>query len=203
MLLRHRCLRPLEDVGDELLAIGQRLLATVDVPSLLLVHQEQVIAAGPPGNVNVLADLDVAFGAKNRQSHVTPGSQSVGSEPVDADVAGPAIAAQHYVAEIVEPRVLRVVNVTDLRGNHVSLSRAGEEQELVDLVRTNVADDATVALVVEEPGRPLRGINSVRPQPNGLHDSAYSPGLYQFPGSDSRTVVEPFAVHDGVDAPGM
>lgn len=135
MRLRHRRFGPIEDVRNELLAVRQRLSATVDVSSFFLVYQKQVVGARSPGNINILTQLDVAFGAEDSQSHITPDSQSFRSEPVNAYVPCSAIAAHYEVAEIAEPRILWVVNVTDLRGHHLSFGCAGEEQELVSLER--------------------------------------------------------------------
>ena len=76
--LRHRRLGAVEHVGDELRAVGQRDVAAVDVARLLLVDEEQVAAAGPAGDVDVLADLDEAVGAEDGQPAVAPGGRPSG-----------------------------------------------------------------------------------------------------------------------------
>jgi hypothetical protein len=48
-----------------------------------------------------------------------------------------------------------MMKVADLRGDDLGASRAGEEQELIELVRADVAEDASVALPLEEPGRAI------------------------------------------------
>ena len=83
--------------------VAQLHLAGVDVPRFLLIGEEQVTAARASGDVDVLADLDEAVGAEDGQAAVAPGRQTVGREPVHADVPGAAIAAQHHVAEVLEP----------------------------------------------------------------------------------------------------
>ena len=168
MRLRHRRLGAVDDVDDELLAVGQRDVAAVDVARLLLIDEEQVARARPAADVDVLADLDEAVGAENRQPAVAPGRQAVGREPVDADVAGAAVAAQHDVAEVLERRVLRVMDVADLRRDDLGLRRAGEVEELIGLVRADVAEDAAVTRLVEEPRRPRRRRHAVRPQADRL-----------------------------------
>ena len=40
------------------------------------VGEEQVVAAGPAGDVDVLAELDVAVGAEDDQPPVAPGRQA-------------------------------------------------------------------------------------------------------------------------------
>ena len=59
-------------VVDELVAVRQRHAGAVDVARLLLVDEEQVAPAGPPGDVDVLADLDEAVGAEDRQARRRP-----------------------------------------------------------------------------------------------------------------------------------
>src|ERR1044071_9722071 len=102
VLLRHRGLRSIKDVVHELFAVRELDAAAVDVSGLLLVHEEEVVAAGAARDVHVLADFDEAVRAEDGQTPVAPGAQTVGREPIDADVAGASVAAQHHVAEVLE-----------------------------------------------------------------------------------------------------
>ena len=154
MLLRHRRLGALEDVVDQLAGEGQRDVLAVDVAGLLLIDQEQVAAALAPGDVHVLADLDEAVGAEDGQAPVAPRAQALWREPVDADVAGAAVAADHAVAEVLEAGLVGVVQVADLRGDDLRLGGSGEEQELVELVRGDVGEDAAVLFLDVEPVGP-------------------------------------------------
>ena len=104
MRLRHRGLGALEDVGDQALIVGQGRLPAVDVAGRLAVDQEQVIGAVAPGDVDVLAELDVALGAEDRAAAVAPGRKAVRGVPVDPDVAARALAAQQDLAEVLELR---------------------------------------------------------------------------------------------------
>ena len=97
------------------------------------------------GDVHVLPHLDVAVGAEDRQAAVAPGGQAVGREPVDADVAGAAVAAQHDVAEVLELRLVGMRTLPTCADTTSAARRAGEVQELVGLVRGDVAEDAAVA----------------------------------------------------------
>ena len=139
-------------------------------------------------------------GAEDGEPSVAPGAEPVGREPVDADVAGAAVAAQHHVAEVLEPGVLRVVDVAHLRGHDLGSGRAGEEEELVELVRGDVAEDAAVALLLEEPGGPGLRVHPVRPEADGLDDLADGAGLHQLARLHRGPVLEPLAVDDRVDA---
>src|SRR5690606_41913871 len=53
-----------------------------------------------------------------------------------------------------------------------TLFRSGEEQELVDLVRGDVDQDAAIRLLVEEPVRPDGAVEPVGAQANRLDDAA-------------------------------
>src|SRR5690606_26225036 len=150
MLLRHGRFGAIDDVVDDLAAVRQLDVARLDVAGGFVVRDEQVAAARASCDVDVLADFDEAVGAEDRQPPITPRRQAVRREPVDADVPRAAIAAHQHVAEILEIGVLRVVQIADLRGDDLGLCRSGEEEELVGLVRCDVAQDAAVAGTVEE-----------------------------------------------------
>ena len=93
-----------------------------------------------------------------------------------------------------------MVDVGHLRGDHLRFVRTGKEQKLVELVRADVAQDAAVALQLEEPGRAILGIHAVGPQSDRLDDLSDCPGLNQFPGLHGRAVLEALAIEDRVDA---
>ncbi len=54
--------------------------------------------------------------------------------------------------------------------------------------------------LLPEPRRPARRRDAVRAETDGLHDAADGAGLHQLAGSHRRTILEPLAVHDRVDA---
>jgi hypothetical protein len=83
-----------------------------------------VLAAGAAGDVGVLAHLDVPVGAEDGEARVAPGVEAVGREPVDADVAGAAVAAHERVAEVVEVAVVGVAHVAHLRRHDLRLGGA-------------------------------------------------------------------------------
>ena len=203
MRLRHRRLGAIDDVGDERGAVRQGDVTAVDVARLLLIDEKQVTFPGPAGDVDVLAHLDEPVSAENRQPAVAPGRQAVRREPIHADVAGAGVAAQHDVAEILEGRILRVVDVADLRRHDVGAGRAGEVQELIGLVRCDVAEDAAELRLVEEPRRPRLHVDAVRAEADGLDDLADRAGLDELRGLDRRAILEALAVHDRVDAAGL
>src|SRR5262249_25004894 len=96
---------------------------------------------------------------------------------------------------------LRVMNVASLGSNYFSASRAGEEEELIRLMRTNVANDAAVPVMFKEPGRPFLRSHSMRPKPDGLYDLSNRSGFNELTGFDCGAVFEALAIHYRVAAP--
>src|SRR5262249_35086476 len=68
-------------------------------------------------------------------------------------------------------------------------------------MRAYVAEDAAVPLAIEKPRGARSRIHAMRSQTNGLEDLTDGPGVDQLTCFDSCGVLEPFAVHDRVDAP--
>ena len=105
-----------------------------------------------------------------------------------------------------------MAHIGDLRLDDLSLLRAGVEEELVDLVRADIAEDAAVLIGVPEPIRavpvpppasPCALDDLVRRDVDGLNDFADGALLDEFAGIDSGLHLEPLAIHDGVDALGL
>ena len=70
-------------------------------------------------------------------------------------------------------------------------------------MRSDVAEDSAVPLPFEEPRRPGLRRHLVRAHPDRLDDPANRSALHQLAGADGGAVLEPFAVHDRVDAFGL
>ena len=118
---------------------------------LLFVHEEVVATLDWPRNVNVLSQLDIAVRAEDEEAAIAPGAQALRSEPV-----------QPHIAEVALPRSIMspkswngVVLVADVAPpampTTLRLRGPGIEQELIDLVRADVAQNAAVLLRVPEP----------------------------------------------------
>src|SRR5687768_108711 len=134
-----------------------------------MIDKKEMVPAGAlAAEIGILADFDEPLSPKNRQPAVAPGVQPVGREPVHTDIAGPAVAAQHHVAEILEFRMLRVVHVADLSGHYFGARGIGEEEKLIELVRGDVADNAAEIFSIPEPGRARIWVDAMRPQADGL-----------------------------------
>ena len=63
-------------------------------------------------------------------------------------------------------------DVLRTRERDLGVGHAGEHQELVDLVRGDVDEDAAVLRLVVEPRVAQRAVLAVRPEAHGLHDVA-------------------------------
>ncbi len=66
---------PIDDIGDKLRSEGQFHLAAIHKRHLFLVHHEQVVAARLTGNIDVLAQLDIAVCSQDEQASVAPDTQ--------------------------------------------------------------------------------------------------------------------------------
>ena len=205
MRLRHRGFRAVDDVRHELGAERQIAILAVDVACFLLIDDKQMVAAGTARDVDVLPQFDVALGAENRQPSIAPCRQAVGGEPVQPDVTGAAVAAEHHVAEVLELGLVLVRHVAGLRRDDVGLRRARVEEELIDLVRADVDEDPAVARLVPEPlGARTAGdiADAVRREVDGLDDAANRARLHEVAGPDGGAHFVALAVQDGVDALG-
>ena len=104
-----------------------------------------------------------------------------------------------------------MAHIGDLRLGDLGLGRAGVVEELVHLVRTDVAENSAVLNRVPEPvGPAVRPPASppclndlVRRDVDRLNHFADGAGLDQFAGFDGSLHFQPLAVHDGVDSSGF
>src|SRR5262249_40605855 len=83
----------------------------------------------------------------------------------------------------------------NLGGDHVGLLGVCEEEELIELVRGDVADDAAEIFSVPEPCRARARSDPMRAEADGLDDFADRPGFDQFAGFDGGRVLETLAIH--------
>src|SRR5665647_2683982 len=150
VLLGHGVLRTLQTVEHELAEERVPDLALdIEVGLFRPVGEVHVRGSIVRADVHVLPLLDEAFGTEDEHAAVAPHLQSVGGEPVAPEVAAGA----------------RV-------GHHRPVRGAGVVQDLLDLVRTDVAQDAAVLVLLEEPRRPGRRREAVRPEADHLHDAS-------------------------------
>src|SRR2546423_1005156 len=98
MRLRHGGLGAVPHVVEELPTKRQLDVLAVEIACSLAVYQEKVVAAWAGRQINVLADLDETVCPEDRQPPVAPAVESIGGEPIDADISSAAVAMQQHVA---------------------------------------------------------------------------------------------------------
>ena len=57
------------------------------------IDQEQVVAAGFAGYIDIFAQLDISFSPQDGQAAISPGGQPVRGKPIYPDKAGTVLAA--------------------------------------------------------------------------------------------------------------
>ena len=95
-----------------------------------------------------------------------------------------AAAAQEHIAEVLELGRLGMGEVPDLARHDLGLGGTREEQELLDLMRADIAQDAAILGALVEPGRAWVVAQTVRAGPDRLDDAADGTRLHQPPGLD-------------------
>jgi hypothetical protein len=74
MALGHGALGPVAHVGGEIPEITQRRRAAVDMAGAGAIDQEDVIGAGPAGDIDIFPELDRALGARGGSAARRPRS---------------------------------------------------------------------------------------------------------------------------------
>jgi hypothetical protein len=200
VVLGHRVLGAVEAVPDEL---AEERVADLsvdrDVAFGVVVDEVDVVAPRVAGDVGVLAELEVPFGAEDEGASVAPGAEGVGGEPVDPAVAGGAVGEHDVdVAEVLQARVVLVRVVGDAGRGDRRVVAAAVEEHLLELVAADVAEDAAVGVPVEEPVGSGASVHPVRAHPHDRDDTADGTVRYQLAGVDRALHVQPLAVVDGV-----
>ena len=106
------------------------------------------------------------------QAHVAPRAEPVRREPVDAVLCPRTPGAeQGQGARVLHVGVRGTGDVPDraTRRPATDSGIAGDGEELVDLVRPDVHEDATAPCRVPEPRGPLVGVDRVRRGPGNVH----------------------------------
>src|SRR6185312_479523 len=111
----------IDNVAHKLRTKGELQVVAIDVPCLLLVNDEQVIALLAHRHIRILACYHVSLGAQDEKSAIPPGTQPVRRKPIQPDVAETVVPTQHHISEILEMGVIRMPHVCDLRSHHFCL----------------------------------------------------------------------------------
>src|SRR3982750_3116429 len=113
MRLGHGLLGAVQAIENQLAEKTETHLAgDVDMALARVVHDVDIVTGLLPRDVDVFAELDVAFGAENDGAAIAPGAEAVRGKPVDADVVRRAIVTeQRRFAEVLE---LRLVGIREI-----------------------------------------------------------------------------------------
>ena len=198
MLLAHRRLCAVERVADHAAEEGEADLAgDPEVLLPVIVDHDHVVPILAGSHIDVLAQLDVPLGPDQEEAAVPPGSQPIGSEPIEAEVTGDSgIGGQAGIAVILQPRILWVMEVGDPARHHRCVRGAAEVEHLLDLVGADVRDDAAVPLAVEEPSGTISCLEAVRPPTTEGDELADGSILEQLLGIDRRFDMNALTVID-------
>jgi len=153
--LSHGFFGAVEAVEDELAEEAEADLAgDVEMMLATVIDEVDVIAGFLAGDVDVFAELDVALGAEDEGAAVAPGAETIGCEPIDADVVGRAVVAdERSLAEVFEFGVIGIGVIGDGGLGDGGVGGAGKVEELFELVAADVAEDAAEFLAFKKPGR--------------------------------------------------
>ena len=172
----------------------------------VLIYQKDMIAGSVPGaDVHILSKLYVALCPEDKGSAVSPGGESVGRKPVHAEMLGcPIIAHKHRIPEILELRIIRMVIIPNLAVGNLCVLHTAVKKELLDLMASDITQDAAVFLLLKKPLRPALGIpDPVRPEAVNMNGSADSALLDELSRKDSRLHMDALAVINHIFSSGL
>src|SRR5690349_8815804 len=109
---------------------------------------------------------------------------------------------EHHVAEVLELRTMVVIHVRDLRRSDFHAGGSGEEDELIGLMGTEVAESASVKFGIPEPGGASVFVHAMRRKLECLHDVADCATLHDRTRVRGGSLLEA-AVHDCEHAAGL
>ncbi|MCY1558025.1 hypothetical protein D9M68_949240 [compost metagenome] len=72
------------------------------------------------------------------------------------------------VAHVLQAGTIGMVAIVDARGNHLAIIGIGEEQELLELVAGDIAENAAIAIAGEKPVRTIVEAQRVRAETHGV-----------------------------------
>src|SRR5690606_7365751 len=96
-----------------------------------------------------------------------------------------------------------MADISHLGREHICFCASCKIEELIELVGSYVSNNPTKIFLIKKPIRAGRTVHSMRPQPYRLDDLSNSTFFHQFSCFNSSAVFKPFAVHDGINAPGL
>ena len=154
VLLRHGGLRAVQAVEEELAKEWETDQTGARNAMLSLgIDEEELIRAVGGGDVGVFAQFDVALRAEDQEAAVAPGAESGGSEPIHAEVTRRTVVGEEVAfTEILEFRMRGIGDIAGSGVNDFGVFSTSKKEELFALMAPNIAENASVFLLLEEPG---------------------------------------------------
>ena len=119
----------------------------------LCIDEEELVRAVGGGNVGVFAQFDVTLRAEDHKAAVAPSAKSGRGEPIHAEVTRRAVVGEEVaLTEVFEFGVLGIGDITSRRVNDFGVFSTSKKEELLALMAPNIAEDAAVFFLLEEPG---------------------------------------------------
>mmetsp|Transcript_29732 Transcript_29732/g.59118 ORF Transcript_29732/g.59118 Transcript_29732/m.59118 type:complete len:336 (+) Transcript_29732:3035-4042(+) len=160
MALLHRGFRPMRNVMGEPVKIGQARVSRIDGFATRAIDHHQMIRARAPAHIHIFAQLNISVGPQQREAPVAPIGQRIGRVPIDPDIARSTARAQRNLSEILKAGIGWIGMIGHMSHRDFGCLGPGEMQELVDLMHTDICQDAAVFLPIKEP---IRSCGSVQP----------------------------------------
>ena len=154
VLLCHGSLRAVQTVEEELAKEWETDQTGARNAMLALgIDEEELVRAVGGGDVGVFAQFDVTLRAEDHEAAVAPGAESGGGEPIHAEVTRRAVVGKEVAfAEILEVRMRGIGDISGGSVNDFGVFSTSKKEELFALMAPNIAENASVFLLLEEPG---------------------------------------------------
>jgi len=200
VLLCHRGLRAVQTVEQELAKEWETdQTGTRNAMLALCIDKEELVRAVGGGDVGVFAQFDVTLRAEDHETTVAPGAESCGGEPIHAEVTRRAVVGEEVAfAEILEFRMRGIGDIAGSGVNDFGVFSTSKKEELFALMAPNIAENAAVFFLLEEPGRSSRGTEAMRARAEGLDDFSDGTGGDEMAGVDGALDMEALAVVNGI-----
>ena len=155
VLLRHGGLRAVQTVEEKLAKEWETDQTGARNAMLALgIDEEELIRTVGGGDVGVFAQFDVTLRAEDYEAAVAPGAESGRGEPIHAEVTRRTVVGEEVAfAEILEVRMRGIGDISGGSVNDFGVFGTCEKKELLALMAPNIAENAAVFLLLEEPGR--------------------------------------------------
>ena len=100
MVLTHRRLTAVLNIISQTRKIWQARIRGVYFLAPIAIHQDHMIRAFLPADINIFAQLNIALRAQNCEPTITPIGQGIWLEPIHTNIARAPVTAQINLPKI-------------------------------------------------------------------------------------------------------